>query len=188
MRLHTALKGEGWQLTLVCALILRGYYPGWGARSRCIVAALRVIPCLAGTRLADLSGEGNPPALPEDSPSSTVPKILGLWELAGICSPSPRPSPSGRGRDTCQVCGEPKRLVAHGDGDAGLPPHEPSLQINGPLSLSLSPSKGERVPKAGEGAVQGFKARTRSGNSLPKGEAWGEGERGQKNGAHWYEP
>jgi len=32
--------------------------------------------------------------------------------------------------------------------------------MDGPLSLSLSPSNGERVPKAGEGAVQGSKART----------------------------
>jgi hypothetical protein len=31
--------------------------------------------------------------------------------------------------------------------------------MDGPLSLSLSPFEGERVPKAGEGAVQGFKAR-----------------------------
>jgi hypothetical protein len=38
------------------------------------------------------------------------------------------------------------------------------------LDGTLSPSKGERVPKAGEGAVQGFKARTRSGNSLTEGE------------------
>ena len=40
------------------------------------------------------------------------------------------------------------------------------MELDGPLS----PSKGERVPKAGEGAVQGFKARTRSGNSLTEGE------------------
>jgi hypothetical protein len=39
--------------------------------------------------------------------------------------------------------------------------------MNGPLSASLSLSKGERVPKAGEGTVQGFKARIPSGNSLP---------------------
>ena len=47
-----------------------------------------------------------------------------------------------------------------------IPPHEPALAMDGPLSLSLSPFKGERVPKAGEGAVRGFKARIRSGNSL----------------------
>jgi hypothetical protein len=32
--------------------------------------------------------------------------------------------------------------------------HDPQYERNGPLSLSLSPSKGERVPKAGEGARQ----------------------------------
>jgi hypothetical protein len=47
------------------------------------------------------------------------------------------------------------------------PPREPEMQINGPLSLSLSPSKGERVPKAGEGAVQDFNARIPLENSLP---------------------
>jgi hypothetical protein len=41
------------------------------------------------------------------------------------------------------------------------------MNPNGPLSLSLSPATGERVPQAGEGAVQGFKARIPSGNSLP---------------------
>ncbi len=34
------------------------------------------------------------------------------------------------------------------------------------------------MPKAGEGAVQGCKARIPSGNSLPEGEDWGEGEQG----------
>ena len=48
------------------------------------------------------------------------------------------------------------------------PPHEPEFQMNGPLSLSLSPSKGERVPKAGEAAVQGLKARMHSANFLPR--------------------
>ena len=46
-------------------------------------------------------------------------------------------------------------------------PHEPQWEMNGPLSLSLSPATGERVPKAGEGAVQRFKARMPSGHSLP---------------------
>ena len=46
-------------------------------------------------------------------------------------------------------------------------PHEPHWEMNGPLSLSLSPATGERVPKAGEGAVQRFKARIPSGKSLP---------------------
>ena len=48
-----------------------------------------------------------------------------------------------------------------------FPPHEPQCERNGPLSLSLSPSEGERVPKAGEGLVHGCKARVGSGNSLP---------------------
>jgi hypothetical protein len=39
--------------------------------------------------------------------------------------------------------------------------------MNGPLSLSLSSSKGERVPKAGEGAVQWLKVRMPWPNSLP---------------------
>ncbi len=46
------------------------------------------------------------------------------------------------------------------------------LQIrDGPLSLALSPSEGERVPRAREGAVQGRKARVPSGNSHPN--PWG---------------
>jgi hypothetical protein len=57
-----------------------------------------------------------------------------------------------------------------------LPAPEPGCDQNGPLSLSLSPSEGERVPKAGEGAVQGRKARIRSGDSLPEGEGLVEGE------------
>ncbi len=56
-----------------------------------------------------------------------------------------------------------------------LPAHEPALEMDGPLSLSLSP-KGERVPEAGEGPVRGFKARIPSGDSLPWGEGRGEGE------------
>ena len=35
---------------------------------------------------------------------------------------------------------------------------EPQCDLNGPLSLSLSPSEGERVPKEGEGLVQGPEA------------------------------
>jgi hypothetical protein len=61
-----------------------------------------------------------------------------------------------------------------------FPPHEPerSQISDGPLTLSLSPSEGERVPKAGEGAVQGFNARSFvSGKSLPEGEGQGEGKR-----------
>jgi hypothetical protein len=50
---------------------------------------------------------------------------------------------------------------------AEKPRHEPALEMDGPLSLSLSPPRGERVPKAGEEAVRGFKARILSGNSLP---------------------
>jgi hypothetical protein len=37
--------------------------------------------------------------------------------------------------------------------------HEPGNDRDGPLSLSLSPSEGERVPKAGERAVHGPDAR-----------------------------
>jgi hypothetical protein len=54
---------------------------------------------------------------------------------------------------------------------------EPQSDRYGPLSLSLSPSEGERVPQTGEGAVQGFKARIRSGNSLPLRGGEGRGER-----------
>ncbi len=39
--------------------------------------------------------------------------------------------------------------------------HAPGLEKDGPLSLSLSPSEGERVPQAGEGAVHGPDARWR---------------------------
>ena len=38
-------------------------------------------------------------------------------------------------------------------GEAPAPLHEARNDRNGPLSLSLSPSEGERVPKAGEGLV-----------------------------------
>ena len=58
-----------------------------------------------------------------------------------------------------------------------LPLHEPQWERDGPLSPSLSPFEGERVPKAGEGSVHGFKARVVSGNSLPEGAGRGEGER-----------
>jgi hypothetical protein len=47
------------------------------------------------------------------------------------------------------------------------------MNLKAPLSLSLSPSKGERVPKAGEEAVQRFKERMPSVNPLPLSE--GEG-------------
>ncbi len=43
------------------------------------------------------------------------------------------------------------------------PFHEPRAEEDGPLS----PSEGERVPKAGEGFVHGLKAQTDSGNLLP---------------------
>jgi thiamine biosynthesis lipoprotein ApbE len=48
------------------------------------------------------------------------------------------------------------------------PTHEPQTvrMSNGTLTPSLSPSEGERVPKAGEGAVQRFDARNASGKSL----------------------
>jgi len=39
------------------------------------------------------------------------------------------------------------------------PFHEPRRERDDLLSLSLSPSEGERVPKAGEGAVHGPDAR-----------------------------
>jgi hypothetical protein len=39
------------------------------------------------------------------------------------------------------------------------PPNDPQSDRDGPLSLSLSPSEGERVPKAGEGLVHGPAAR-----------------------------
>ncbi len=38
-----------------------------------------------------------------------------------------------------------------------FPLHDPQWEWNGPLSPSLSPSKGERVPKAGEGWFAGSK-------------------------------
>ena len=41
------------------------------------------------------------------------------------------------------------------------------MEMDGPLSLSLSPSEGERVPKSGEGAVQGYNARMRSDKFHP---------------------
>jgi hypothetical protein len=44
----------------------------------------------------------------------------------------------------------------------------PNLANGGPLSLSLSPFEGERVPKAGEGAVHRFRARVGSGKTLPQ--------------------
>ena len=46
---------------------------------------------------------------------------------------------------------------------AELPPLEPALETDGPLSTP----RGERMPKAEEEAAQGLKARIPSGNSLP---------------------
>ena len=46
---------------------------------------------------------------------------------------------------------------------AELPPHEPALETDGPLSTP----RGERMPKAGEQVARGLKARFLSGNSLP---------------------
>jgi hypothetical protein len=66
-----------------------------------------------------------------------------------------------------------------------LPAPEPGGDRDGPLSLSLSPSEGERVPKAGEGAVQRCKARSPSGGSLPKGEGRGEGEGRLRMNTYW---
>jgi Xylose isomerase-like TIM barrel len=53
----------------------------------------------------------------------------------------------------------PDQLKPSGPNEDSLPALAGTLsmkqwEVNGPLSLSLSPSKGERVPKAGEGAVQ----------------------------------
>ena len=42
------------------------------------------------------------------------------------------------------------------------PFHEPRCERDGPRSLSLSPTEGERVPKAGEGLVHGPDARQRT--------------------------
>ncbi len=49
--------------------------------------------------------------------------------------------------------------VGSGAQGTARPTHEPRSARNGPLSLSLSPSEGERVPKAREGAVHGPDAR-----------------------------
>ena len=53
----------------------------------------------------------------------------------------------------------PAREVAEADADKTQPTveasHGPGCDRDGPLSLSLSPSEGERVPKAGEGLVHG---------------------------------
>ncbi len=51
--------------------------------------------------------------------------------------------------------------------------HKPQARGDDPLSISLTPSEGERVPKAGEGAVHEFNARAGSGNSLPDTNAAG---------------
>jgi ribonuclease R len=65
-------------------------------------------------------------------------------------------------------------------------PRESAVGTGGPLT----PPRGERVPKAGEGAVRGFKGRIPSGNALPKGEGdrWtgprrGGGRQGRRGGS-----
>jgi DNA repair protein RecO (recombination protein O) len=45
------------------------------------------------------------------------------------------------------------------------PSHQPWGDLDGPLSPSLSPSRGERVPKAGEGAVHSPEVRRRVGEA-----------------------
>ncbi len=52
--------------------------------------------------------------------------------------------------ETLAALNQPQRMSAS---------PEPRSDRNGPLSLSLSPSEGERVPKAGEGLVHGANAR-----------------------------
>ena len=47
-------------------------------------------------------------------------------------------------------------------------PRDPEWERDGPLSLSLSPSKGERVPKAGEGLVHDPDARQEAVDAPPK--------------------
>ena len=47
-------------------------------------------------------------------------------------------------------------------------PHDPQSERDGPLSLSLSPSEGERVPKVGEGLIHGPAAR-QSAVDAPRG-------------------
>ena len=71
---------------------------------------------------------------------------------------SPSDLPSSRGEEALTSPPRPSPLAT---------PHEPQREMNGPISLSLSPSKGERVPEAGKGARQGYKERIPSGNSLP---------------------
>src|SRR6059036_1937740 len=55
------------------------------------------------------------------------------------------------------------------------PAHEPQHRLT--PSLSPAPSGGEGARRAGEGAVQGLKARTVSGDSLPVRSSRGEGVR-----------
>src|SRR2546422_6713446 len=81
--------------------------------------------------------------------------------------------------------GEGARRAVEGDSDRFMasihvrilevpPPHEPPPPIPPPRG------GGEGARRAGEGEVQGFHGRIRSGKSLPEGEGQGEGER---NGA-----
>ena len=76
-------------------------------------------------------------------------------------SPSPNPLPEER-------AGSPRAEVRSLNSPSRTPLHDPGGDRDGPLSLSLSPSEGERVPKAGEGAVHGSRARVGSGRSLPE--------------------
>ena len=83
------------------------------------------------------------------------PRVLPFHEpeqLAAGASPSPLPEGRGPGRGVRSFAGFMVPMRAEISVEA---PHEPKWEINGPLSLSLSPSKGERVPKAGEGEGDG---------------------------------
>jgi hypothetical protein len=80
-------------------------------------------------------------------------QVAGKW---------PKPFPLSKHPCNSALDNEPKHPPTS-------PIREPESEMDGPLSLSLSPFERQRVPKAGEGAVQGFKTRIRSGNSLPQG-------------------
>ena len=105
---------------------------------------------------------GRASRLPEKHPNR-APSIAG--EMSGGAGETPA-LPSGLRLEDADGRAVAFRVVdVQGAGSAS---HEPKGDLNGPLSLSLSPSKGERVPKAGEGLVHGIRARIGPENPLPE--------------------
>jgi len=109
-------------------------------------------------------------AAPEPARASAAP-----GQAQAVAPPAPeRPIPTSRATPQSQP--EARPVGTPGPKLEVVPPTkpvkpalpEPSPDREGPLSLSLSPLEGERVPKAGEGLVHGPEARREAVGAPPK--------------------